>query len=350
MRYFITGGAGFIGSHFVRQCIENNHEVINFDKLTYAGDLSRLEGYDLHANYQFVKGDICDHALVYKTITEFKPDFIVNFAAETHVDRSIDGPDAFIQTNINGTMNLLQNALTYYKTLEGEVKERFRYLQISTDEVYGDLSPREPAFTKDSPYKPSSPYSASKAAADHMVRAWNKTYGLPTLITNCSNNYGPDQHIEKLIPHMIFCALKGKKLPIYGTGENIRDWIHVTDHVKGIMAVLEKGLIGDTYLLGGDNEVSNINVVTTICEILDRILPLEDGRSYAQQISFVHDRPGHDRRYAISNTYTTRKTGWKPEISWENGLKETVFWYASHFKTMQENNKDYDLTRLGHVA
>lgn len=342
MRCFITGGSGFIGSHFVRKCVQRGDDVLNLDKLTYAGDNTRLEDIKNSVNYRFEHADICDLSHVQKTITDFKPDVIVNFAAETHVDRSIDGPSTFIQTNINGTTHLLQVALEYYKSLDTNIQKIFRFVQISTDEVYGDLSNDDPAFTRRTPYAPSSPYSASKAAADHLVRSWHKTFGLPVLITNCSNNYGPAQHPEKLIPHMILSALKGKDLPIYGTGENIRDWIYVTEHNDAVMDVIEKGKVGQTYLIGGNNEITNIDVVHNVCDIMDDIHPRQDGLSYKELITYVTDRPGHDRRYAIDTTDIQNELGWQPKLSFTQGLKETVKWYLE-----TDIAKDYKIERIG---
>mgnify|MGYP000277738635 FL=1 len=327
----VTGGAGFIGSNFVLDWLkENNEPVVNLDALTYAGNLENLQSLADDPCHIFMKGNICDKELVTSLLTKYKPRAIVHFAAESHVDRSIFGPDLFFETNVMGTLNLLECAKAYYDQLLSE-KERlaFRFLHVSTDEVYGSLTFDEPAFTEETPYRPNSPYSASKASSDHAVRAWFHTYGFPVLTTNCSNNYGPYQFPEKLIPLVISNALARKPLPIYGDGLNIRDWLYVGDHCSAIRCVLEKGKIGETYNIGGHNERNNITIVMTICAILDEMRPHPDG-SYANLITYVKDRPGHDRRYAIDSTKLQTQLGWKPKECFETGIRKTVQWYLDH--------------------
>lgn len=327
----VTGGAGFIGSNFVLDWLkENNEPVVNLDALTYAGNLENLQSLADDPRHIFMKGNICDKELVTSLLTKYKPRAIVHFAAESHVDRSIFGPDLFFETNVMGTLNLLECAKAYYDQLLSE-KERlaFRFLHVSTDEVYGSLTFDEPAFTEETPYRPNSPYSASKASSDHAVRAWFHTYGFPVLTTNCSNNYGPYQFPEKLIPLVISNALARKPLPIYGDGLNIRDWLYVGDHCSAIRCVLEKGKIGETYNIGGHNERNNITIVRTICAILDEMRPHPDG-SYANLITYVKDRPGHDRRYAIDSTKLQTQLGWKPKECFETGIRKTVQWYLDH--------------------
>lgn len=327
----VTGGAGFIGSNFVLDWLkENNEPVVNLDALTYAGNLENLQSLADDPRHIFMKGNICDKELVTSLLTKYKPRAIVHFAAESHVDRSIFGPDLFFETNVMGTLNLLECAKTYYDQLLSE-KERlaFRFLHVSTDEVYGSLTFDEPAFTEETPYRPNSPYSASKASSDHAVRAWFHTYGFPVLTTNCSNNYGPYQFPEKLIPLVVSNALARKPLPIYGDGLNIRDWLYVGDHCSAIRCVLEKGKIGETYNIGGHNERNNITIVRTICAILDERRPHPDG-SYANLITYVKDRPGHDRRYAIDSTKLQTQLGWKPKECFETGIRKTVQWYLDH--------------------
>lgn len=327
----VTGGAGFIGSNFVLDWLkENNEPVVNLDALTYAGNLENLQSLADDPRHIFMKGNICDKELVTSLLTKYKPRAIVHFAAESHVDRSIFGPDLFFETNVMGTLNLLECAKAYYDQLLSE-KERlaFRFLHVSTDEVYGSLTFDEPAFTEETPYRPNSPYSASKASSDHAVRAWFHTYGFPVLTTNCSNNYGPYQFPEKLIPLVVSNALARKPLPIYGDGLNIRDWLYVGDHCSAIRCVLENGKIGETYNVGGHNERNNITIVKTICAILDEMRPHPDG-SYANLITYVKDRPGHDRRYAIDSTKLQTQLGWKPKECFETGIRKTVQWYLDH--------------------
>jgi dTDP-glucose 4,6-dehydratase len=326
----VTGGAGFIGSNFVLHWIANQGEqVINLDKLTYAGNVNNLKSVQDHPAHVFVKGDICDMALVKELLERYQPRAIVNFAAESHVDRSIHGPEDFIETNINGTFSLLRAANDFWSGLSGETKQAFRFLHVSTDEVFGSLGPEDPPFTETTPYAPNSPYSASKAASDHLVRAYHHTYGLPTLTTNCSNNYGPFHFPEKLIPLVIANALAGKPLPIYGDGRQIRDWLYVVDHCSAIRAVLANGRAGETYNIGGWNEKTNLEVVHTVCDILDRLKPKSSGR-YADQITYVQDRPGHDRRYAIDARKIERELGWKPAEDFESGILKTVTWYLEN--------------------
>ncbi len=330
MRIFVTGGAGFIGSALVRHLIENtDYEVLNFDKLTYAGTLSTVERVANSNRYRFVQGDICDAEAVRAAIAEFKPDVITHLAAESHVDRSIDGPGAFIQTNVVGTYTMLAEARSYWQGLEGAAKDAFRFHHISTDEVYGSLG-EEGLFTEDTPYDPRSPYSASKAGSDHLVSAWGHTFGLPVLITNCSNNYGPYHFPEKLVPLMIAKALDGEPLPVYGKGDQVRDWLFVEDHVRALQAVFERGELGRTYNVGGFNEKQNIEVVHTICGILDQLRPRADGKPYAEQITSVADRPGHDKRYAIDATRIEQELGWRPQETFETGIEKTVRWYLAN--------------------
>src|SRR5210317_166867 len=331
MSIVVTGAAGFIGSNFVLHWLANNNEnLIALDKLTYAGNLENLESVETNPNYVFVKGDIGDSGLISKILMEYNPRAVVNFAAESHVDRSIHGPDDFMQTNIIGTYRLLEEARSFFNTLNDDDRKQFRFLHVSTDEVYGTLSSTDPAFKETNPYEPNSPYSASKAASDHLVRAWHHTYGLPVLTTNCSNNYGPYHFPEKLIPLCILKALQGQDLPIYGDGQQIRDWLYVADHCKGIATVLEKGAIGETYNIGGWNEKTNLEVVQTLCDLLDELKPREDSRSYREQITFVKDRPGHDRRYAIDATKISNELGWKPEETFETGIRKTVQWFLDN--------------------
>jgi dTDP-glucose 4,6-dehydratase len=330
MRIFVTGGAGFIGSALVRHLIENtNHEVLNFDKLTYAGTLSTVERVADSDRYRFVQGDICDADAVRGAMAEFKPDVVTHLAAESHVDRSIDGPGAFVQTNVVGTYMMLAEARSYWLNLDEEAKAAFRFHHISTDEVYGSLGDTG-LFTEETPYDPRSPYSASKAGSDHLVSAWGHTFGLPVLITNCSNNYGPYHFPEKLIPLMIAKALDGEPLPIYGKGDQVRDWLYVEDHVRALQAVFERGQPGRTYNVGGHNERQNIEVVKTLCAILDDRRPRADGKSYAEQMTEVADRPGHDKRYAIDASRIGDELGWTPAETFETGIAKTVDWYLAN--------------------
>lgn len=325
--FLITGGAGFIGSHFVEKVCALNHKAIVLDKLTYAANLDNLKAVTQNPNFKLIEGDIINRELVTKILQEEKIDFLVNFAAESHVDNSIKSPESFIQTNIVGTFNLLNCSLAYFKELSAEKKSQFRFLHVSTDEVYGSLSLEDPKFTEENPYKPNSPYSASKAASDHLVRAWFETYHLPTITTNCSNNFGPHQHREKFIPTVISSAISNKIIPIYGNGKNIRDWIFVKDHADGIFIALEKGILGQTYCFGGECEKENLDLAHEICEILDEVKPKVDGTSYKKQINFVTDRMGHDKRYAISNGKVEKEFGFKPSRGFSQRLKETVLWY-----------------------
>ncbi len=327
----VTGGAGFIGSNFVLEWIASETaSVVNLDKLTYAGNLQNLESITGNPRHIFVRGDIGDADLIGKLLDEHQPRAIVNFAAESHVDRSIHGPGEFIQTNIVGTFHLLEATRAYWGSLNEEDKKNFRFLHVSTDEVYGSLKPEDPAFKETNTYEPNSPYSASKAASDHLVRAYHHTYGLPVLTTNCSNNYGPYHFPEKLIPLIIHNALAGKPLPIYGDGQQIRDWLYVRDHCSAIRRVLEAGRVGETYNVGGWNEKPNLDVVHILCAILDELSPRSDGKPYSEQITYVTDRPGHDRRYAIDATKIHRELGWKPSETFESGIRKTVQWYLDN--------------------
>jgi dTDP-glucose 4,6-dehydratase len=348
MRILVTGGAGFIGSALVRHLIaESEHEVLNYDKLTYAGLLSSLRAVETNSRYRFVQGDICDAAKVRETIDGFRPQVIAHLAAESHVDRSIDGPGDFVQTNLVGTFAMLQEALRYWRALEGDGRAAFRFHHISTDEVFGSLG-EEGQFCETTPYDPRSPYSASKAGSDHLVRAWGHTYGLPVLVTNCSNNYGPHHFPEKLIPLIIIRALAGEPLPVYGDGSNIRDWLYVEDHARALRRVFEAGTPGETYNVGGNAERRNIDVVRAICAALDVLQPRADGTSYASQITFVADRPGHDQRYAIDAGKIRRELGWEPLQSFEQGITATVRWYLDNRAWWQEIlDRRYATERLG---
>ncbi|EIC30736.1 MULTISPECIES: dTDP-glucose 4,6-dehydratase [Methylomicrobium] len=331
MSILITGGAGFIGSNFVLDWFKQHEEtLINLDKLTYAGNIENLQSLEEDERHRFVRGDIGDKNLVNALLTEHRPRAIVNFAAESHVDRSIHGPEDFIRTNVVGTFHLLETARHYWNTLPEERKAGFRFLHVSTDEVYGSLSEEDPAFCETDRYEPNSPYSASKAASDHLVRAYHHTYGLPVVTTHCSNNYGPYHFPEKLIPLVIHHALAGKPLPIYGDGRQIRDWLYVKDHCSAIRRVLAAGKAGETYNIGGWNEKANLDVVHALCDILDELRPRSDGRPYRTQITFVKDRPGHDRRYAIDATKLERELGWKPAETFESGIRKTVQWYLDN--------------------
>lgn len=331
MSILVTGGAGFIGSNFVLDWVNAGSEpVINLDKLTYAGNLENLASLEGNEQHQFVRGDIGDAALITRLLAEHKPRAVINFAAESHVDRSIHGPEDFIQTNIVGTFHLLEAVRAYWNGLEGAEKENFRFLHVSTDEVYGSLSKTDPAFSETNRYEPNSPYSASKAASDHLVRAYHHTYGLPVLTTNCSNNYGPYHFPEKLIPLCILNALAGKPLPIYGDGQQVRDWLYVKDHCSAIRRVLEAGRLGEVYNVGGWNEKANLDVVNTLCSILDELQPRADGQAYNTQITYVKDRAGHDRRYAIDASKLEKELGWTPAETFDTGIRKTVQWYLDN--------------------
>ena len=330
MRLLVTGGAGFIGSNFILGRISKGDTVLNLDKLTYSGNLENLEPIRDNGNYSFVHGDICDRVLVNKLLREFNPHAVVNFAAETHVDRSVVDPNSFVQSNVVGTTNLLLESLDYWRSLEDERKTQFRFHHISTDEVYGTLGFNDAPFTEETPYAPNSPYSASKASSDHFVRAFHETYGLPTLISNCSNNYGPRQFPEKLIPLMILNAVEGKPLPIYGNGKNIRDWLHVNDHCDAISTILEKAPPGESYNVGANCEKNNLEVVGAIVKILDQECPRPDEKSYSEQITFVKDRPGHDLRYAIDASKIKKELGWAPSFNFDQGIRDTVLWYLNN--------------------
>ncbi len=348
--WFVTGGAGFIGGNFVLEAVAKGVRVVNLDALTYAGNLDTLATLADRPDHVFVRGDIGDRELVASLLATHRPDAIVNFAAESHVDRSIDGPAAFVQTNVVGTLNLLECARDHWKSLEGEARDGFRFLHVSTDEVYGSLGDTG-QFTETTPYAPNSPYSASKAASDHLVRAFHHTYGLPTLTTNCSNNYGPFQFPEKLIPLIVAKALAGETLPVYGDGRNVRDWLYVGDHCSAIRTVLERGRVGEVYNVGGDAERENIVVVKTICALLDARRPLADGRARESLIAFVRDRPGHDRRYAIDATKLKSELGWAPSVSFEQGIARTVDWYLDHQDWVSRVlDGRYRLERIGAAA
>jgi len=336
MTLIVTGGAGFIGGNFVLDWLAQSDEtIVNLDKLTYAGNPHTLSSLDGDSRHLLVQGDIGDKALVAKLLAEHRPRAIVNFAAESHVDRSIHGPADFIQTNIVGVFHLLEAARDYYNSLAADARQAFRFLHVSTDEVYGSLEADAPPFAETNAYEPNSPYSASKAASDHLVRAWHHTYGLPVLTTNCSNNYGPYHFPEKLIPLVILNALSGKPLPIYGDGQQVRDWLYVKDHCSAIRRVLEAGVLGETYNVGGWNEKANIDVVRAICALLDEMKPRVDGNSYAEQITYVTDRPGHDRRYAIDARKLEKELGWKPAETFESGIRKTVRWYLDNQSWVQ---------------
>ena len=348
--WLVTGGAGFIGGNFVLEAVARGVKVVNLDALTYAGNRDTLASLDGDPNHVFVHGDIGDRDLVAKLLAENRPDAVLNFAAESHVDRSIDGPAAFIQTNVVGTLALLEAVRDHWKALQGEAKDSFRFLHVSTDEVYGSLG-ETGKFTEETPYAPNSPYSASKAASDHLVRAFHHTYGLPVLTTNCSNNYGPYHFPEKLVPLIIAKALAGEALPVYGDGKQVRDWLFVADHCEAIRTVLAKGRVGETYNVGGNAEKQNLEVVQAICALLDARRPRADGISRASQITFVADRPGHDRRYAIDASKLRDELGWVPKYDFERGIAETIDWYLNHQDWVQRVlDGSYRLERIGGVA
>jgi dTDP-glucose 4,6-dehydratase len=349
MNILVTGGAGFIGSAVIRNIIQNTeNRVLNIDKLTYAGNLESLKGIDQHPNYQFKQIDICNTEQITATIDAFQPNAIMHLAAESHVDRSIDGPAAFIQTNIVGTYTLLEAARKYWMSLDVEAQQNFRFHHISTDEVYGDLEGTTDLFTETTSYAPSSPYSASKASSDHLVRAWHRTYGLPVIVTNCSNNYGPYHFPEKLIPLVILNALDAKPLPVYGNGQQIRDWLFVEDHARALYKVVTEGVVGETYNVGGHNEKQNIEVVKTICKILDELKPQANGQAYESLITFVKDRPGHDLRYAIDAAKIKNELGWIPSETFETGIRKTVQWYLDNLEWCRRvQDGSYQRERLG---
>lgn len=346
MKIIITGGAGFIGSNLVRLLISHDHEILCIDKLTYAGNQNSLNDLEQAPGYRFLNADICDAGAMRSAFVDFEPDWVMHLAAESHVDRSIDGPGDFIQTNIVGTYTLLEAARAY-KASKGNAAHGFRFLHVSTDEVYGSLG-ETGFFTEDTPYDPRSPYSASKASSDHLARAWFHTYGLPVVVTNCSNNYGPYQFPEKLIPVVLLKALRGEPIPVYGRGENIRDWLYVEDHAAALLAVVEKGVVGSTYNIGGNNEMRNIDLVKLLCSILDELRPRSDGKSYAEQITFVTDRPGHDMRYAIDASKIRDEIDWTPKQDHESGFRKTVLWYLENESWWADIlNGSYQLDRLG---
>jgi dTDP-glucose 4,6-dehydratase len=330
MKLLITGGAGFIGSNLARLAHAAGHEITVVDKLTYAGNLSSLADLLGQARFSFVQADICDAVAMHQTFASVQPDAVLHLAAESHVDRSIDGPGEFIATNVTGTFQLLQAALGYWRQLSGPSRDAFRFVHVSTDEVFGSLGPSDPAFNESTPYDPHSPYSASKAASDHLARAWMDTYGLPVVVTNCSNNYGPYQFPEKLIPVVILKCLRGEPIPVYGQGENIRDWLYVDDHARALLAAAERGVPGCTYCIGGDNERRNIDLVKLLCELLDEHRPRADGKPHASAIAYVTDRPGHDLRYAIDASRARAELGWTPQEDFRSGFRKTVRWYLDN--------------------
>jgi len=347
MKLLITGGAGFIGSNLVRLLVNAGHDVLNVDALTYAGNLNSLRDISQKPNYRFSQVDITDASAIRRTLLDYQPTAVMHLAAESHVDRSIDGPRQFIETNIVGTLNMLQAALEHWRGLGAEAASQFRFLHVSTDEVYGSLGP-EGYFTEETRYDPHSPYSASKAASDHLARAWCDTYGLPVIVTNCSNNYGPYQFPEKLIPVVILKCLHGEPIPVYGKGENIRDWLYVEDHCEALVVALQRGEVGQTYNIGGNNERTNIDLVRMLCELMDELHPRADGQSYAQQITFVTDRPGHDLRYAINPSKIRDQLGWQPRQDHQSGFRKTVQWYLDNRHWWEAIlSGDYRMRRLG---
>jgi len=348
MKLLITGGAGFIGSNLARLAIAQGHAVTVVDKLTYAGNRASLVDLEARPEFAFIQADICDAEAMRQAFAAVRPDAVMHLAAESHVDRSIDGPGAFIETNVTGTFQLLQAALGYWRTMSGTPRNAFRFLHVSTDEVFGSLASGDPAFSEATPYDPHSPYSASKAASDHLVRAWHDTYGLPVIVTNCSNNYGPYQFPEKLIPVVILKCLRGEPIPVYGKGENIRDWLYVDDHARALLAAVEKGLPGRTYCIGGDNERRNIDLVQELCGLLDELRPRADGKRHDSAITFVADRPGHDQRYAIDAGRARAELGWSPREDFQSGFRKTVQWYLDHPAWTQGIlDGSYRLERLG---
>jgi dTDP-glucose 4,6-dehydratase len=349
LNLLITGGCGFIGTNLVRRAVlAEGHRVTNVDALTYAGNRHSLDDLEGRDGYELVVADICDAEVMRAVFARTQPDAVLHLAAESHVDRSIDGPGAFVRTNIEGTFTLLQAAEEYWRTLHAERASAFRFIHVSTDEVYGSLGPDDPPFTEETRYDPHSPYAASKAASDHLARAWHDTYGMPVIVTNCSNNYGPYQFPEKLIPVIILRALAGQPIPVYGAGDNVRDWLYVEDHARALLRVLEAGRPGSTYNIGGSNEMRNIDLVRTVCGLLDEIVPAEDGRPYAQLIEFVSDRPGHDKRYAIDASRITAELGWMPTADAQGALRATVQWYVDNRAWWESILKgEYRLERIG---
>ena len=350
MQLLITGGAGFIGSNLTRLAHSLGHAVTVVDKLTYAGNRTSLADLEGKPGFAFLQADICDAEAMRKALAACRPDAVMHLAAESHVDRSIDGPGEFIATNVTGTFQLLQASLGYYRTLTGAAKDRFRFLHVSTDEVFGSLGPSAPAFDETTPYDPHSPYSASKASSDHLARAWMDTYGLPVVVTNCSNNYGPYQFPEKLIPVVILKCLRGEPIPVYGKGENIRDWLYVDDHARALLLAVVKGVPGRTYCIGGDNERRNIDLVTVLCGLLDELRPRADGKRHTSAITYVTDRPGHDMRYAINATRAKQELGWSPQEDFHSGFRKTVQWYLENPRWTQAIlDGSYRLERLGQL-
>ena len=350
MRILVTGGAGFIGSNLTRLLVAGGHAVTVVDKLTYAGNLSSLADLQGKPGFTFVQADICDAEAMRRTFASAQPEAVMHLAAESHVDRSIDGPGEFIATNVTGTFQLLQAALGHWRSLSGAAKDAFRFLHVSTDEVFGSLGPTDPAFNESTPYDPHSPYSASKASSDHLARAWMDTYGLPVVVTNCSNNYGPFQFPEKLIPVVILKCLRGEAIPVYGKGENIRDWLYVDDHARALLAAVEKGRPGRTYCIGGDNERRNIDLVKLLCSLLDEFRPRADGKPHDSAITYVTDRPGHDLRYAIDARRARAELGWAPQEDFQSGFRKTVRWYLDNPAWIQGIlDGSYRLERLGKI-